>query len=186
MVPHHYFDSSANIRTYLNWLRAEVGVRSDSEFTISHFESNHGLSLLRKFGNSVPKVIAAASIGIGSETDHPNLGSQKKPNNYWKSMENQLAFLDDLASKLGFLEGDYERWYGVTGEKLKENGGVSLFNLYSCSMYELMSNVYPEYDWLPWKFPNTRKLLWKDMEALRKAVNYVEKSLGFKTREDWY
>ena len=44
--------------------------------------------------------------------------------------------------------------------------------------------VYPEYDWLPWKF--RQRLCLENAEIIKKYVLYLEKELKIKEMKDWY
>ena len=46
--------------------------------------------------------------------------------------------------------------------------------------------MYPEYEWLPWKFEYGIRKFWAKEENKRMFVNYVEKELGIKESSDWY
>jgi hypothetical protein len=50
----------------------------------------------------------------------------------------------------------------------------------------LLSGVYPEFDWLPWKFEKTPKNFWVDMKNQRKFLDWAGKQLGIKEMSDWY
>jgi hypothetical protein len=46
--------------------------------------------------------------------------------------------------------------------------------------------VYPEYEWLPWKFVKTPKTYWNDVNNQRKFVKWAEEALKIKEMSDWY
>jgi hypothetical protein len=51
------------------------------------------------------------------------------------------------------------------------------------SLYHMLSQVYPNYPWLPWKFT---RFVSNDPEIMNKAIDYVEKELRISQPEDWY
>jgi hypothetical protein len=57
---------------------------------------------------------------------------------------------------------------------------------YSGSTSLLLSEVYPEYDWLPWKFVNTPHNIWEDMKNQRKFMDWASKELNVNNISDWY
>ena len=66
-------------------------------------------------------------------------------------------------------------------------GGLSLLVLkYSASPYKLLSAIYPDYDWLPWKFPKSLKNFWTDVKNQRKFMDWAAKELKIKEMDDWY
>ena len=55
---------------------------------------------------------------------------------------------------------------------------------YGDSLYKLLSNVYPEYEWLPWKFDKT--LFWDNIYMQKHFMNWAGKELGIKEMSGWY
>ena len=49
-----------------------------------------------------------------------------------------------------------------------------------------MSAVYPQYDWLPWKFTKSPGKIWEDDKNKRKFLEWAGKELGIKELSDWY
>jgi hypothetical protein len=47
----------------------------------------------------------------------------------------------------------------------------------------LLAKVYPEYDWLPWKFPKVPQKFWDDVKNQRKFMEWAEKQLHV---TDWH
>ena len=63
-------------------------------------------------------------------------------------------------------------------------GGATL--VMSASVYKLVSSVYPEYEWLPWRFHKTPANYWTDVKNQRKFMDWAGKELGIKDMSDWY
>jgi hypothetical protein len=61
-----------------------------------------------------------------------------------------------------------------------------LFRKYNESLPNLLKDVYPEYDWLPWKFEKVPLLFWDDIKNQQKFVKWAEKELKIKEMSDWY
>ena len=62
---------------------------------------------------------------------------------------------------------------------------VGLISKYNNRPSKLLSSVYPEYEWLFWKFiraPNE----WDNKENQLKYMNWLGEKLGYTTTEDWY
>jgi hypothetical protein len=69
---------------------------------------------------------------------------------------------------------------------LSEIGGASLLNSkYKASPSLLLSTVYPDYDWLPWKFAKSAQNYWNDMKNQRKFLDWAAKQLKIKEMSDW-
>jgi hypothetical protein len=60
-----------------------------------------------------------------------------------------------------------------------------LLKMYNNSPYMVLSAVYPEHEWLPWKFLVTPKETWKDAGNIKKVFNWLGKELGVKEISDW-
>jgi hypothetical protein len=65
-------------------------------------------------------------------------------------------------------------------------GASYLLNKYSNSTFLLLSKLYPEYDWLPWKFSTCPRNYWNDMKNQRKFMDWAAKELKIKDMSDWY
>ena len=65
-------------------------------------------------------------------------------------------------------------------------GGEGLVEKYKGSIINLLSAVYPEYDWLPWKFGKTPQAFWEDVNSQKKFMEWAGKELQIKEKNDWY
>jgi hypothetical protein len=59
-------------------------------------------------------------------------------------------------------------------------------NYYSSSPLKLLSTVFPEYEWLPWKFGVIKRDFWHDVKNQRKFMEFSAKELNIKEMSDWY
>ncbi len=50
----------------------------------------------------------------------------------------------------------------------------------------MLNEVFPEYDWLPWKFERCPKGYWNDIKNVRKFMDWAGKELNVKEMSDWY
>lgn len=46
--------------------------------------------------------------------------------------------------------------------------------------------MYPEYDWLGWKFETTPKYFWDDPKNQRKFLDHYAHIVGIRDQEGWY
>jgi hypothetical protein len=53
-------------------------------------------------------------------------------------------------------------------------------------MYAMLTTLYPEYDFLPWKFKIKSSSMADDRAVRSKTLDYVEKELNIAKPEDWY
>jgi hypothetical protein len=65
-------------------------------------------------------------------------------------------------------------------------GGAALLQSIHNSPSLLLSAVYPDYDWLPWKFETTPRNFWESVKNKRKYLDWLGKQLGIKEFADWY
>jgi hypothetical protein len=66
-------------------------------------------------------------------------------------------------------------------------GGSGLLqSKYHGSPFLLLSTIYPEYDWLPWKFDKCPQNYWTDVNNQRKFMEWAGKQWNIKELSDWY
>ncbi len=54
-------------------------------------------------------------------------------------------------------------------------------------LFTLLPSVYPEHEWLPWKFRrHTPTGFWNDQSNQRKFVEWAATELQVKEMDDWY
>lgn len=88
--------------------------------------------------------------------------------------------------KIGVQESDLSPWYNVDQALLQKLGAQGLLDRYKGSYYTMLKEVYPEHDWLPWKFKKVPRFIGGDMDILRKAVSFVEAERQLSKPQDWY
>lgn len=190
-VPSNYFDNAVNQYYYLDWLLKVAELKDQRELRTVHFRKHHGVGLLLKYNNSVAKLLKSL-YDWGPQTKHHNSDDVLDmpsyiPRNYWDKMENQRRFMEDVGKKRGHApNGDLGQWYTLTNKEILSHGGRGLVERYRNSHMELLKAVFPEYDWLPWRFSNTPRKTLASEEILNKAILFTEDSLNIKTPTDWY
>jgi hypothetical protein len=63
-------------------------------------------------------------------------------------------------------------------------GGYSLLNRYD-SLSQLISEMYPENTWLPWKHDRCPQNWWNDVKNQRKFMDWAAKELNVNEMSDW-
>ncbi len=63
--------------------------------------------------------------------------------------------------------------------------GSRLRQIYGNSPYYMLSTLYPEYEWLPWKFRHTTKGFWEDPKNCKWFLEWSKPFLGIKNNQDW-
>lgn len=69
---------------------------------------------------------------------------KRKPSGYWKKVENQRAFWDELSARLGWSSD--EDWGNVTAATVRKSGGSSLLSQY-LDLKKALEASYPDKDW---------------------------------------
>ncbi len=91
-----------------------------------------------------------------------------------KFLRNFLFFFN-----LNFNINYYQDIIAVGGYKL-------LQSQYNFSPSLLLQTVYPEFQWLPWKFQKTSRNFWESVKNQRIFLDWLGKKLGVTSMEDWY
>ncbi len=84
---------------------------------------------------------------------------------YWKSINNQKAFFENLATKSGELLilqasltllgiNDYNDWYTVGYKQILLHGGGSLLQQYGGSLFRALQAIFPQHQWTSYRFSN--------------------------------
>lgn len=77
-------------------------------------------------------------------------------------------------------------WYKISKEDLfRFEGASKILRLYSNSMFRLLTTVFPQYGWLPWKFPKS-KLFWQDPNNWKHFLDHISKNLNVNKMSGWY
>lgn len=137
---------------------------------------------MRRYNYSISKLLST----VYPEYTWDPLRFSQAPRNYWASLENQRAFLEDLAKKIGLKENDMSGWYKVTNKVVFDNGGHGLLDQYDGNLPRLLQAVYPDYSFDSWKFSRRIGKVTKDPKALNDFLTQVESRLGIKNPSEWY
>ena len=103
----------------------------------------------------------------------------KQPPKYFKSIENQQLFMDELYQNLKL--NSFEELILLSFDIFKMNNGEKLFLNYAKDIKKLLTNIYPNY---PWNFEDKLKEL-KIIEKQRKYFQYLFNKFELKTMNDW-
>ena len=71
-------------------------------------------------------------------------------------------------------------------KEFEEFGCLSMLKTcYNGTVPLLFENVFPEHEWLPWKFTRVPKNYWQNEKNIRKFMSWAEKELGIKDVGEW-
>ena len=63
-------------------------------------------------------------------------------------------------------------------------GGQTVFQ--GRHLSSVLAEVYPDFDWKPWKFSRIPKSVWENKTVHREFMDSVAKELKIKDKSDWY
>ena len=64
-------------------------------------------------------------------------------------------------------------------------GGMGVRVKFS-TVSQILPNVFPDYEWLPWRFEHTPPNFWEDVNNQKKFMKWAEKQLKINEKSDWY
>jgi hypothetical protein len=123
----------------------------------------------------------------------------KVPQGYWEDTANQLSFLDWISQRLEVKS--QEDWYkiktsGIHGDNMsitigyvvdiEKLGGTTLLRYYNGSLIKALQTLYPDKEWLFWKFDKVPRNFWESKANQLKFLKWVETVKNIRTLDDWY
>jgi hypothetical protein len=152
-----------------------------------------GSSLLDKFSGSLPLLLS----NVYPDYNWLPWKFTIPPRNYWDDTKNQKKFLEWAAKELKIK--DMSDWYNVTykvtlplnicfnGKDFHDIGGSNLLrSKYETSLLKLLSTMYPDYNWLPWKFEKSNQNILDTVKNPRKFMDWAATQLNINEMSDWY
>ena len=89
------------------------------------------------------------------------LGRGQKSKRIWDELSKKIGITsnEDWFVSFFFRYSDQyptkttkKKRYSIQNKTIQQNGGTSLLLLYQKSLFSVLRNLYPDYNWLPWKF----------------------------------
>lgn len=79
-----------------------------------------------------------------------------------------------------------EQWYPITKAQVAAVGGAGLIkSKFSDSLSTALSSVYPNHEWMPWKFKNVGSRWWAKLENQRRFLDWCASELHIESGSDW-
>jgi len=185
--PRNHWAVKEHQRIFMDELGKKLGMKEGEregwyKVTNRTLIDNGGRAILRLYNDSISTVLE----NVFADYPWDRLKFKRAPNKFWTSLENQKVFMADLGRKLGFQDGDIDRWYKVSHKVFHDNGGSGLLALYKNSLPDLLTRVYPDHDWAIWKFERRPGQALNDPDSLKGLLAFVEKELDLQKPSDWY
>jgi len=92
----------------------------------------------------------------------------------------------ELARREGLDEKNWEAWYGLRTSQIKGELTSIIRKHYSNSLGIALSKVFPEHEWLPWKFRKVPGKFWDSKNNRLAYFKWLAIALNVKNMEDWY
>ena len=102
----------------------------------------------------------------------------KAPKNYWASLENQRAYMEQLRIQLRIPTGVLDKWYEVTTKDYADHDGYGLLSHYNGSLISLLQSIFPEHKWDPLKFQKPPRNYWNSLDKQRRFLTELGVKLG--------
>src|SRR5689334_8574467 len=101
-------------------------------------------------------------------------------NLFFDRLAEQKKFFDKLAQQLGYHSMD--DWYNVTVEDINRHGGSTLLMHYNGSPSKALQCVYPEHNWMMWRFVRTPKGFQEhflhNLEEKKRLLSWISQKLS--------
>lgn len=182
-MPRSFWDSVENQRRFMDNLAKELGfTRMDQWYRVTEkmIRSRGGKAILAKYGNSPSRLLQA----VYPEKAWKLWQFDFVQRDYWDSKENHREFVAGLATKMDIKA--MEDWYSVRKEDWKRHGGSGILAKYENSHCRAIQALHPEHEWHMWRFFRAPRMFWHSADNQRKFMGWLEESLGFQSKEDWY
>lgn len=177
-----YWDDYNIQSEYMNWLGRKLNFNKPDDWyavTVCDFLNNDGRGLLAKY-------ISHVDIVKNCFKDY-NWHEWKFKNhkNFWNIVENRHRYIKWLGNQLGIKK--LHDWYKVSYKDFKNNYGGSMFSTYyNSSVFSVVSECFPFYDWKEWLFNKVASRFWSNKSNINRYMNWLGEKLGFSKVDHWY
>jgi hypothetical protein len=184
-VPINFWKNIENHKWYINWLKEVLNYKSEKDFyklTYDILEKNNGSGLLATcYNSSCYKMLKS----LFPEYEWLPWKFIYTPDNFWMNIDNHKIYMEWLFKELNY--NDISDWYKTTQEDFHSNYGSALLRYYYDSSHKsIIKTIYPEYNWLPWKFNVLPEGFWNDINNVKEYMEWLYKELGYFKMEDCY
>ena len=152
-----FWEDINNQKKYFDWFENKMNFKDKSDWyliTVREIKNHGGSGLLEKYNGSLQ--YALKSIYPNYEWI-PWLFSVSP--GFWEDINNQRKYFDWFENKMNFK--DKSDWYSITIKKINNHGGSGLLRKYNDSLQHALKSIYPNYEWIPWLFSVSPRILGK-------------------------
>lgn len=105
------------------------------------------------------------------------------PLRMWDDAKLQRQYFNWVGEQLG-LEV-FDDWYKVKIQSVYKYGGKPLLMRYDLDLIKAVNVIYPEHEWLTWKFWQVPDGWWNDTKNQETYFRWLETQLKIQQPEDW-
>ena len=167
-APQKFWQDIKNQKIYANWLGKELGYTEPEHWyciTKEIIENNYGSGLISNYYNGSP-IKFLRGIYPDYKWLEWKLGMVS---GFRQDINNCKLFADWLGKKLGYTE--LEHWYNIKGDIIIDNDGNGILQIYNNSPIQFVKAMFPEYEWLEWKFGMVSIGFWENTKNVCKFHN---------------
>ncbi len=182
-IPDGYWNDINNLIHFMEYIAFKEGyIKIDDWYKCSRTLLNkYGLNdvYFKKYGGNLCSILN----NVYKSNYFLPWKFEKINHNFWNDINNQKRYMDWLFNELGYEK--IEDWYEISIEDFSKNCGYNLYQIYN-SIIKIFETIYPNFNWLPWKFHKCPQGFWNDINNQRIYMNWLFKNLGYEKIEDWY
>jgi hypothetical protein len=175
-TPDSYWDSAENQAAYFNWLAYELNINDPSDWydVSSHVITSTGAAgLLQRYHGNLSDALLAI---------YPQYPWQ--PEKFTQlPVTHHRKYMNWISEEYGVQSA--HDWYALTTRHLREKGATAVLHHYGHSLLRLLQSVYPEFEWLPWKFRRSPYSYWQEVRHQKQCLEHIQQQLGFKDVLQW-
>lgn len=185
--PHGFWKRTQNHTMFFDWLGIQLGYKSMDDWynlTQEDIYRHGGAGLLNGYYKNSP---SKALLGAYPEHNWIPWKFSATQQGFWKKEENHKKFFDWLGNQLEHKNMD--DWYNITLEDIYKHGGYGLLSAYyNNSPSKALLAVYPEHNWMLWRFSSVPYGFWSKLsvEKKKEMAEWLGKKLWIRELDDWY
>jgi very-short-patch-repair endonuclease len=183
MSSNGFWQDTNNHKKYAEWLGKEMKYTEPEDWykvTQNIIHDNCGCGILNYYQGSPMQFL----IAVYPEYEWLAWKFISTPNGFWQDTNNHKKYALWLGKEMKYTEP--EHWYKVTQNIIHDNCGCGMLNYYQGSPMQFLIAVYPEYEWLAWKFISTPNGFWQDLTNHKKYALWLGKEMKYTEPEHWY
>ncbi len=177
------WDNIENHKLYAEWLGKILEYKEmDDWYKLNGklISKNHGTGLI-KYYNGSPSLFLKS---VYSSHEWYEWKFTQTSHSFWKNKQNHKLYAEWLGKILEYKEMD--DWYKLNNNLISNNYGMGLLTrYYNGSPILFLKSVFPEYEWVGWKFKVSPYNFW-NLETEKQYAIWLGQTIGYEKIEDWY